>query len=44
LRLLDTACERVVCRIRAHNRGAALTANDDDLDELMGFVAAEANP
>jgi hypothetical protein len=43
LRLLDTDCERLVFGIRAHNDGAILAATDDDLDELIGFVAAEAN-
>jgi hypothetical protein len=43
LRLLDIDCERVVFRIRAHDDGAVLVATDDDLDELIGFVAAEAN-
>jgi hypothetical protein len=43
LRLLDTDCERLVFRIRAHNDGATLAAADDDLDQLIGFVAAEAN-
>ena len=43
LRLLDTDCERLVFRIRAHNDGAILAAADHDLDELIGFVAAEAN-
>jgi hypothetical protein len=43
LRLLDTDCQRLVFRIRAHNDGAILAATDDDLDELIGFVAAEAN-
>ena len=43
LRLLDTDCERLVFRIRAHNDHAILAATDDDLDELIGFVAAEAN-
>jgi hypothetical protein len=43
LRLLDTDCQRLVFRIRAHNDGAVLAAADDDLDELIGFVAAEAN-
>jgi hypothetical protein len=43
LRLLDTDCERLVFQIRAHNDGAILAATDDDLDELIGFVAAEAN-
>jgi hypothetical protein len=43
LQLLDTDCERLVFRIRARNDGAILAATDDDLDELIGFVAAEAN-
>lgn len=43
LRLLDRDCERLVFAIRAHNGGAVLVATDDDLDELIGFVAAEAN-
>jgi hypothetical protein len=43
LQLLDTDCERVVFRIRARNDGAILAATDDELDELTGFVAAEAN-
>jgi hypothetical protein len=43
LRLLDTDCERLVFQLRAHNDGAILAATDDDLDELIGFVAAEAN-
>ena len=30
-------------RIRAHDGGAVLPAAGDDLDELIGFVAAEAN-
>ncbi|HUO40031.1 MAG TPA: hypothetical protein VMU34_20290 [Mycobacterium sp.] len=42
-RLLDPDCERLVFGIRAHNDGAVLAATDDDLDELIGFVAAEAN-
>jgi hypothetical protein len=41
--LLDADCERLVFRIRAHNDGAVLPASNDDLDELIGFVAAEAN-
>ena len=36
-------CERLVFRIRAHTDGAVLSATDDDLDELIGSVAAEAN-
>jgi hypothetical protein len=43
LQLLDTNCERLVFRIRAHHDGAVLAASDDDLDELIGSVAAEAN-
>lgn len=43
LRLLDTDCERLVFRIRTRNDRAILAATDDDLDELIGFVAAEAN-
>ena len=43
LQLLDTDCERLVFRIRARNDHAILAATDDDLDELIGFVAAEAN-
>ena len=43
LQLLDSDCERLVFRIRACNDGAILAATDDDLDELTGFVAAEAN-
>ena len=43
LQLLDPDCERLVFRIRAHNGHAILAATDGDLDELIGFVAAEAN-
>ena len=43
LRLLDADRERLVFRIRAHNDRAVLPATDGDLDELIGFVAAEAN-
>jgi hypothetical protein len=43
LQLLDTDCERLVFRIRARNDHAVLAASDEDLDELIGFVAAEAN-
>ena len=41
--LLDPDCERLVFAIRAHHDGAVLAATDDDLEELIGFVAAEAN-
>jgi len=43
LQLLDPDCERLVFGIRAHNDHAILAATDEDLDELIGFVAAEAN-
>ena len=41
--LLDPDCERLVFGMRAHPDGAALLTNADDLEELIGFVAAEAN-
>jgi hypothetical protein len=40
LRLLDTDCERLVFRARVASEGVVLPATDEDLDELMGFVAA----
>lgn len=43
LRLLDADCERLVFRIRAGDDGAVLPATNEDLDQLIGFVAAEAN-
>ena len=43
LRLLDTDCERLVFGIRGRNGHAILAAAAEDLDELIGFVAAEAN-
>lgn len=43
LLLLDAECERLVFGIRAHEDGAVLLATDIDLEELIGFVAAEAN-
>ena len=43
LQLLDPDCERLVFRIRAHNDSAILAVTEHDLDELIGFVAAEAN-
>ena len=43
LQLPDSDCERLVFAIRADDDHAILAATDDDLDELIGFVAAEAN-
>ncbi|GAA4544186.1 hypothetical protein GCM10023161_30580 [Mycobacterium paraffinicum] len=41
--LLDPDCERLVFGMRAHPDGAVLLASAHDLEELIGFVAAEAN-
>jgi hypothetical protein len=43
LRLLDIDCERLVFRTRAHNDEVVLAATAEELDELIGCVAAEAN-
>jgi hypothetical protein len=43
LRLLDTDCERLVFRMHSSREGIVLVASADQLDELVGFVAAEAN-
>lgn len=45
LRLVDTDCERLVFAARAdpNGEGAVLNLDGDDLEELVGFVAAEAN-
>jgi hypothetical protein len=43
LNLLDPTCQRVVFRIRANNDTAVLAVSNDDLDELIGATAAEAN-
>jgi hypothetical protein len=43
LRLLDADSEHLVFRSRAHREGAALTVSGSDLEELIGFMAAEAN-
>ena len=44
LMFLDPDCERLVFGMRAHHDGGAvLHATEDDLEELIGFVAAEAN-
>lgn len=41
--LPDPDCERLVFGMRAHPDGAVLLASADDLEELIGFLAAEAN-
>ena len=43
--IVDTHCERLVYAARAGppREGAVLDADIQDLDELVGFVAAEAN-
>jgi hypothetical protein len=43
LQLLDSDTERFVFRARASDDGIVLVGDDDDLDELIGYVAAEAN-
>ena len=43
LQLLDPDCERLVYRIRAQHHGAILAVTDEDLEELIDAVAAEAN-
>jgi hypothetical protein len=45
LLLVDTAGERLVFRARLADdgQGVVLAAGDEDLEELLGYVAAEAN-
>ncbi len=43
LRLLDLGCERLVYQSMALDEGVALLAGEEQLDELVGYVAAEAN-
>ena len=43
LQLFDRECERLVFQMRNSSDGVVLTASADELDELIGFVAAEAN-
>ena len=43
LQLPDADCQRLVFRIRARNDHAVLPATNEDLDKLIGFVAAGAN-
>jgi hypothetical protein len=41
--LLDTDCERLVFRATVDDEGVILFGDDDDFEELIGYVAAEAN-
>ena len=45
LRLVDTVGERLIFRARIadDDDSAVLAAGEDDLEELLGYVAAEAN-
>jgi hypothetical protein len=43
LQLLDSDCERLVFAARASTTGLVLAASEEDLDELIDYVAAEAN-
>ena len=43
LMLLDTTSEQLVFRARPCEKGSLLTGSEDELDELVGYVAAEAN-
>jgi plasmid stabilization system protein ParE len=43
LQLLDLDCECLVFAMRSDDARVILRATEDDLDELIGFVAAEAN-
>jgi hypothetical protein len=43
LSLLDSDCELLVFRARAAGDGAVLSCSAEDLDELIGYVVAEAN-
>jgi hypothetical protein len=43
LMLLDMECERLVFQMHSSNEGIVLTASVEELDDLLGFVAADAN-
>jgi hypothetical protein len=43
LALLIHDCQRSVFQVRAHGAAAVPTATNDDFDELVGGIAAEAN-
>ena len=40
---LDVECERLVFQMHSSSEGAVLTATAEELDELLGFIAANAN-
>jgi hypothetical protein len=41
--LLDLECERLIYRMRSSGDGNVLEVSTDELNELLGFVAADAN-
>jgi hypothetical protein len=43
LMFLDMECERLVFQIHSSSEGIVLTASAEELDELLGFIAANAN-
>ena len=43
LMYLDVECERLVFQMHSSSEGAVLTASAEELDELLGFIAANAN-
>ena len=43
LRLVDSDTERLIFRAQATDVGAALPGDEEEFDELLGYVAAEAN-
>jgi hypothetical protein len=43
LLLLDTASARLVFRARRTDEGVRLACDEDELEELLGYLAAEAN-
>jgi hypothetical protein len=43
LMYLDVECERIVFQMHSPGKGTVLTASAEELDELLGFIAANAN-
>ena len=43
LMLIDSACERMIFRATVADGGIVLAGDVDDLDEVLGYVMAEAN-